>query len=183
MPGRSPSPPPADKRKVEQRIRVARYNRRLRTSVADELNTGGKIAEVFRIAHVSVKELDTVVFKNADVSFGTATHQIVQGGYLVPLFPKMHGNMRAKKTAPARYENVQKGPSELLGGSYGLFSFFVVAAAEILFQPHIQADKKVPAAHLFDRQLGSAGVAISPGNRHDGPTVAANNRLQGQFDS
>jgi len=30
----------------------------------------------------------------------------------------------------------------------------VVSAAEVLFEPDIQADKQVPAAHFLDLQLG-----------------------------
>jgi len=58
---------------------------------------------------------------------------------------------------------------------------FVVAAAEILFQPDIQADEEVTAAHLLDEELRRPRAAVSPGNRHNRPAISADYGLQWKF--
>ena len=63
--------------------------------------------------------------------------------------------------------------SRKLGG------FFVIAAAEILFQEDVHADEKVAAAHFLDFQFGFAAAAIAPGNGDDGPGIATHDGLQG----
>ena len=63
-----------------------------------------------------------------------------------------------------------------------LFAFFVIAAAEVLLQPHVEADEEVAAAHLFEGEFGNAGAAIPPGYRHDSPTISPHNRFEWQFD-
>src|ERR1035437_3539692 len=61
-------------------------------------------------------------------------------------------------------------------------SFPIIAAAEIFFQPDIGADEEIPAAHFADLELGHTMLPVLPGNRHDGPRVAANDRLERKFD-
>jgi hypothetical protein len=58
----------------------------------------------------------------------------------------------------------------------------VVAAREILFEPHVEDDEEVAAAHFFDFEFGQAGAAVSPGDGDDGEAVAADNGFQGEFD-
>lgn len=36
---------------------------------------------------------------------------------------------------------------------------FVISLAEVLFQPDIEAEEEIAAAHLFNFQLGCAGYA------------------------
>ena len=59
---------------------------------------------------------------------------------------------------------------------------FEVSAAEVFFQPDVAADEEVAAAHFLDLQLGDAGAAIAPGDRHDRPGVAAHDGLERQLD-
>ena len=58
----------------------------------------------------------------------------------------------------------------------------VVAGAEVLLEPHVEDDEEVAASHLLDLQLRLAGPPVAPGDRDDGPAVAAHDRLQGQLD-
>ncbi len=58
-----------------------------------------------------------------------------------------------------------------------LLAFPIIAAAEILFEPHVQAYEKVAAAHLLDLQLGLARAAIPPRDRNDRPRIATHNHL------
>jgi predicted Zn-dependent peptidase len=58
----------------------------------------------------------------------------------------------------------------------------VVATTEIFFQPHVDANKQISAAHLADLEFGDARSPVSPGDGNDGPIVAADNCLQRQFD-
>jgi len=57
-----------------------------------------------------------------------------------------------------------------------------VAPAEVFLQPAIESDEQVAAPHFLDFQLGFASPAVAPGDGRDGPGVAANNRLERQFD-
>src|ERR1019366_8057512 len=61
-------------------------------------------------------------------------------------------------------------------------SFPIIAAAEIFFQPDIGADEKIPAAHFADLELWHAMLPVLPGNRHDGPRIAANDGLERELD-
>ena len=58
----------------------------------------------------------------------------------------------------------------------------IIAAAEILLQPDVQADEQIPAAHFLDLQLRDAGPAVAPGDRHHRPGVAAHDGLERQLD-
>src|SRR6266567_8968894 len=57
------------------------------------------------------------------------------------------------------------------------FSLPVVPTTEIFLQPQVEADEQVAAAHFLDFQFGYASSAVAPGNRHDGPGIAANDGL------
>ena len=58
----------------------------------------------------------------------------------------------------------------------------VVAAAEVFFQPDVEADEQVAAAHFLDLELGLARAAVAPGDGHDGPGVPAHDGLERQLD-
>ena len=58
----------------------------------------------------------------------------------------------------------------------------IVAAREVLFEPDVEADEKVAAAHLADLQLGDARAAVSPSDGNRGPGVSSDNRLQRKLD-
>lgn len=58
----------------------------------------------------------------------------------------------------------------------------IVAPGEILFQPHIEADKEISTAHFSDGQLSDTMAAIPPGGRYNSPTISADNGLQRQLD-
>jgi hypothetical protein len=79
----------------------------LRAGIADQLDTRGKIIEVFGVAHVTVEEGDAVMGKNGQVTFAAAPDQIVHDGDFVPRFPKMKRDMRTDEAATAGYEYVQ----------------------------------------------------------------------------
>ncbi len=59
---------------------------------------------------------------------------------------------------------------------------FVIPAAEMLFQPNIEANEQVTTAHLLDLELRFAGAAITPRYGYARPFVASNNRFQGYLD-
>ena len=59
----------------------------------------------------------------------------------------------------------------------------VIAPAEILFQPAIQRDEQIAAAHLSDLQLRFSVSPVAPRDGHRRPGVSADNRFQRQFDS
>ena len=62
-----------------------------------------------------------------------------------------------------------------------MFVFLIIAAAEIFFQPDIEADKKIPASHFLDFELGYAGAAIAPSDGHRCPRKSAHDGLERQF--
>jgi len=57
------------------------------------------------------------------------------------------------------------------------FGLLVISLAEIFFQPQIEADEQVTAAHFLDFELGHASAAVTPGNRHHRPGISANDGL------
>src|SRR5437763_9283524 len=57
----------------------------------------------------------------------------------------------------------------------------VIASAEVFFEPNVQADKKISAAHLTNLEFGFSGTSVAPGDRDDGPGVASHNRFERQF--
>ena len=58
---------------------------------------------------------------------------------------------------------------------------FVISLAEVLFQPDVEADKEVAAAHFLDFQFRRAGAPVAPGNGERGPTKTADDRLERYF--
>lgn len=60
--------------------------------------------------------------------------------------------------------------------------FAVISLREVLFEPYIQADKEVAAAHFLDFQLGLARAPVAPGDRNSGPGIASYYRLKRKFD-
>ena len=60
--------------------------------------------------------------------------------------------------------------------------FAVVAPREIFFEPDVEADEEVAAAHFFDLELGGPVAAVAPGDRDDGKTVSAHDGFEGEFD-
>src|SRR5437588_5600808 len=57
----------------------------------------------------------------------------------------------------------------------------VIATAEVLFQPAIEGNEKIAAAHLLDLKFRFTGAPIAPGDGHHRPGVSAHNGLQRQF--
>lgn len=57
----------------------------------------------------------------------------------------------------------------------------VVATTKKSFQPDIETDEKISAAHLVDFELGFAGFAVTPGHRDRCPGVTADDRFEGNF--
>jgi hypothetical protein len=51
--------------------------------------------------------------------------------------------------------------------------FPVVPAGEVFFEPDIDADEEVAAAHFLDFEFGGAGAAVAPGEGDGGETEAA----------
>ncbi len=60
--------------------------------------------------------------------------------------------------------------------------FSVIAPGEILFEPDVEHDEEVAAAHFFDFEFGQAGAAVAPGDGDDGEAVAADDGFEGEFD-
>src|ERR1700740_1816235 len=61
--------------------------------------------------------------------------------------------------------------------------FFVIAAAKILFQPDIQTDEEIAAAHFFNGKFRISNASVSPGDRHDRPAIAAPYGLEWKLNS
>src|SRR5262249_51343717 len=57
----------------------------------------------------------------------------------------------------------------------------VVAPAEELFQPDVQANKPIAAPHFLGFHFGYTCSSGAPGNRDDGPGVTANDRFEGNL--
>jgi hypothetical protein len=93
---------------VEKRIRVTGYDRRLGAGVANQLDPWGKIAEVFRIPHIPMKEGDAVVLDHGDVSFAAPPNKIIHHRNFVPFFAKVKCDMRTDKAATTGYEYMQE---------------------------------------------------------------------------
>ena len=89
---------------VEKRVRVTSYDRRLGAGVANQLDPGGKITEVFRIPHIPVKEDDTVALEHPNVFFAAPSNKIIHHGNFVPFFAKVKCDMRTDKAATTGYE-------------------------------------------------------------------------------
>ncbi len=94
---------------VEKWIGVAGNDGRLRAGIANEFNAGGKISEIFGIAHVTVKKGNAVPLEIADILLGAAADEIVHHGDLMAPGAEMQRDMRTDETATARNENVQEG--------------------------------------------------------------------------
>lgn len=60
--------------------------------------------------------------------------------------------------------------------------FQVIPAREIFFQPHIEADEEIAAAHFCDLKFGDAGAAVAPSDGDGGETKAADDGFQREFD-
>src|SRR5678809_793032 len=58
----------------------------------------------------------------------------------------------------------------------------IIPPTEIFFQPDIQTNEQIATAHFFDLQFGVTSAPVTPGNRNDGPSEAAHNGFQRQFD-
>jgi len=62
-------------------------------------------------------------------------------------------------------------------------SFFkVIPTREIFFQPHIEADEEIAAAHFLDLELGGAGAAVAPGDGDGGETEPTDDGFEREFD-
>ena len=78
-----------------------------------------------------------------------------------------------RKLAPADYLVTLRGSrrSRLIGA-------FVIALAEVLLQPDVEANEEVAAAHFFYFQLWRAGAPVAPGDGERGPAKAADDGLE-----
>ena len=65
-----------------------------------------------------------------------------------------------------------------LCGSEVAFRPFVIPLAEVLFEPDVEANEKIAAAHLFDSKLWSAGTPVAPRDGECGPTKAPHDCLE-----
>lgn len=65
---------------------------------------------------------------------------------------------------------------ELCGG------LFVIATGEVFFEPDVEDDEEVTAAHFFDFEFGDAVAAVAPRDGNDGKVVTADDGFEGQFD-
>src|SRR5436190_9242355 len=80
------------------------------------------------------------------------------------------------RNARARYQN-QCCSASVIPQSDGppfhrrdlVLESLIISTAEVFFQPHVEANKKIPASHFFDLQLGSSSAAVAPGDRDSGP--------------
>ena len=45
----------------------------------------------------------------------------------------------------------------------------IISAAEVFFQPHIEANKKIATSHFPNFELSSSSAAIPPGDRDSSP--------------
>lgn len=55
----------------------------------------------------------------------------------------------------------------------------VITPAEILFQPKVEHNKEIPAAHFADLELGDARLAVAPGDGDHCKRIATNNGFEG----
>ena len=53
---------------------------------------------------------------------------------------------------------------------------------EVFFEPNIQADKEVAAAHFLDLELCGAGAAVAPGDWDCGEAESADDSFKREFD-
>jgi hypothetical protein len=93
---------------VEERVCVSGDDRGLRAGVADQLNAGGKIFEIFGIADIAVEKSGSVARENRDVAFTAAANEIVHDRNFVSRFAEMKSNMRADETAAAGHKYMQE---------------------------------------------------------------------------
>ena len=63
------------------------------------------------------------------------------------------------------------------------FSFFVIASAEVFFEPNVKTDEEITTAHLFNLQFCDTGPAVAPRYRNDSPGKPTHDRFERQFDS
>ncbi len=60
--------------------------------------------------------------------------------------------------------------------------FQIIPTREIFFQPNIEADEEVAAAHFLDFELGGAGAAVPPSDGNGGETEATDDGFEREFD-
>lgn len=63
-----------------------------------------------------------------------------------------------------------------------LSRFFIVALGEVFFEPHIEDDEEIAAAHFFNFELGEASAAVVPSDGDSGEGVATDEGFEGEFD-
>src|SRR6185437_3207544 len=63
-----------------------------------------------------------------------------------------------------------------------LWPSLVIAARQQPLEEAIEHDEQIAAAHLAELELGYAGFAVGPRNRHYREAVAADDSLKRQFD-
>jgi hypothetical protein len=80
----------------------------LGAGVANQLDPCGKITEVFRIAHIPMKEADAVALEYRNVLFAAPPDKIIHDGNFAPFFAKVKCDMRTDKAATTGYEYMQE---------------------------------------------------------------------------
>ena len=58
----------------------------------------------------------------------------------------------------------------------------IIPAREIFFQPDIEADEQIAAAHFFDLEFRLTGAAVAPGDGDDGEGKTSHNGFEGKLD-
>ena len=58
----------------------------------------------------------------------------------------------------------------------------VVAAAEVLFEPHVETDEEISTAHLFNFQFRRSDPTVAPGDRNGGPRITPHDCLERNLD-
>jgi hypothetical protein len=64
-------------RDIKKWIPITANDRGLGPHIPDQINTGGKITEVFGIARITMEEGDPMARQNWNISFATSTNQVV----------------------------------------------------------------------------------------------------------
>src|SRR5215470_9537375 len=58
----------------------------------------------------------------------------------------------------------------------------IISTAEVLFQPHVEANKKIATSHFSNRQLCLSSPTVAPRDRDRGPRVSTDDRFKRQLD-
>ena len=107
---------------VENRIGITGNGGRLCAGVADEFDAGRKIDEILRVAHIAVKEGNSVPLEHGNIFSAAPPNEVIHDGRFVPFFAKMKRDMRTDEPATTGDKNVQEviPLQDLCGAGLGL---------------------------------------------------------------